>query len=58
MERFFFYCLSTLVISGINKPIYWNLTSISRDYTTLPYHTVKHAQTVGVNDLSCLEDTE
>ena len=44
-------------VSGI-KPIQWHCISVSGDYTTLPYLTVRHAQTVGVNDLSCLEQTE
>ena len=29
--------------------------AVWRDYTMLPYLTIRHAQTVGVNDLSCLE---
>ena len=32
--------------------------SISRDYITLPYLTIRRAQTVVVNDLSCLKHTE
>ena len=29
-----------------------------KDNTTLPWLTIRHAQTIGVNDLSCLEQTE
>ena len=28
---------------------------LSRDYTALPYLTIRHNQTVGLNDLSCLD---
>ena len=40
------------------KPIWCHYISLSRDYTTLPYLMIKQAQTVGVNDLSCLEHTK
>ena len=36
--------------------LYW--IYVSRDYTTLQYLTLRHAQTVGFNDLSCLQHTE
>ena len=35
---------------------YW--ISVSRDYPTLPYLTIRHTLTVGVSNLSCLEHTE
>ena len=46
----FSYCPCTLVmkcgkISGI-KSIWWYWISVQRDYTTLPYLTIWHAQTV------------
>ena len=58
----FFFCPYTLVVrcgsvSGI-KPIWWYCFSVSRDYSTLPYLTIWHAQSVGVSDLCCLEHTE
>ena len=33
----------------------WKWISVSKDYTTLPNLKMRHAQTVGVNDLSCLD---
>ena len=35
-----------------------NIKFVTRDYTTLSYIKTRHAQTVGVNDLSCLEHVE
>ena len=37
---------------------YCTIISVSRAYTTLPYLTIRHAQILGVNDLSSLEHTE
>ena len=39
--------------SGI-KPIWWYSITVLRDYSTLPYLTIWHAQTVGISDLCCL----
>ena len=58
----FFHCPYTLVVRSGRvswfKPIWWYWISVSRKYTTLPYFTIWHAQTVCVNDLTCLEHTE
>ena len=61
-QSFFFYCPYTLVmrcgrVSRI-EIIWWYWISVSSDYTTLPYLTIWHAQTIGVSDLCCLEHTE
>jgi len=34
------------------------LRFFSKDYTKLTYLTIRHSQTVGVYDLSCLEQAE
>ena len=56
---FFVYCPYTLLmrcgrVSG-NKRIWLCWISVRRVYTTLPYLTLWHAETVGVSHLCCLE---
>ena len=56
---YFFHCPYTLLmrcgrVFGI-KLIWWYWISVSRDYTTLPYLTIWHVQTIGVSNLCCLE---
>ena len=53
------YCPYTLIVrcgrvSGI-KLIWWYWISVLRDYTGLSYLTIRHVQTVDVNDMSCLD---
>ena len=55
----FFYCPYTLVVrcgrvSGIQH-ISWYGISVSRDYITLPYLTIRHAQTVGVKQATIIQ---
>ena len=37
------------------KPIRWFWISVDEEYAALPYLTTRRVQTVGVNDLSCLD---